>query len=679
MGRHLANVNLTQHAIASGQMVAYDGRRYTPHAATVQGLSARDPLHDIVPSPAAPVMTASASSIRAQWLDRDTGSTLYGSDGGELYESTDDGETWSLLHDFGRGITMVRVLGDGELLVGLYASVGTVAGTVYKSSGYPASGSGASWDLVLTLGDGATDNIVVPGEWGASVEGEVAVLNEYGDKGAATRVYLSRDYGDTWDIIFDLADVATDLSTAHTHGSCYDPYWNRIWIVTGDSENRSIRYSDDWGENWTIVTRGIDDAETYQPVGIIALPRCLLLTSDAPPNGVQRIWRRDRDDPRVETAWLADTAHALTIVGKASYWRGPGHPVFLCFTRHPDHGPGRILGTWDGETIHELWRDPVNTDTSNGAYYAMGPTASGRVACWLKVGDGQQFGTFEAPAWIPDEPPTLRSEAWSRYLPSLAGGDGPVTHGAADLATPDGLDVRCLIAADDWASGLTQTLVAKEAGSDEAGRSWYFSLRPDGKLWMRWFPDGVQDGNISVISSSAPSGVVDGEARYLRVVMDPDTGSGDYEVRFYESDDGDNWDQVGTTQTGTGGALTPTDAEYSVGQRGLPAGGDLLTGRLYWAQVRHGEDGEVVVEPDFRSPHWPVARGSYSSASLRRPGNAGETWQLEGDAAVVAELDLSQVTGHQARTVTGSTGDNTALESLLAALDAAGVITDSTS
>jgi len=123
------------------------------------------------------------------------------------------------------------------------------------------------------------------------MHGPIIILSTYGDKNAANPpryIYLSRDYGGTWQeievrAIGDMADPAN----FHLHDVEYDPYSSRIWVAVGDQSNGNVLYSDDWGKTF----KQVYPSRAIQPTTITALPDRVIFGSDDMPNGI-RMWKR---------------------------------------------------------------------------------------------------------------------------------------------------------------------------------------------------------------------------------------------------------------------------------------------------------------------------------------------------------------------------------------------------
>jgi len=295
--------------------------------------------------------------------------TVYGDKTANLYRSTDNCETWSTIKTFTQSISGIRELANGELLVSISGDGVSNAGELWLSSSYPSLGASCTWTKVLTANSGPSSYI--EGMWGMSSYGSIVCVSEYGLKNPPTDgaryAYLSTDSGAHWTQIYDLG---TNVGS-HMHGIAYDPYWDAIWIVSGDSTYRSIKVSFDHGSNWTTVST------TYQPVGIIPIENCILFVSDAIPNGVMRITRSlGQQNMTVETALVIDSAQTLTMIGGMPYRYAEGYPVLLPFFPNVSNKGSELWSTYDGITFTQIWQDTATGVTERGLYKVIGPLVS---------------------------------------------------------------------------------------------------------------------------------------------------------------------------------------------------------------------------------------------------------------------------------------------------------------
>lgn len=346
-----------------------------------------------VPSPLklTPAIT-SANFQYPMWLAGD-GKTLYtGWDSKTLKKSVDDLKTLTTIHTFEVYLTACRELDNGELLAAC-GNPGVPASLWLSSKGQ------TEWTKVLETSSAKARFM---NEWSLSVSGRIALASEYGGKEPpynARKVYLSRDYGKTWAEILDIGQ----REGTHVHSCAFDPYYNRIWVTTGDMPHQSILYSDDWGKTWKVASI------QYQATSIFPLPGCVLFGSDSSPNGILRCTRAGKSNPPViEVAYRIDDSPRLTYNAKLVFQgRQPGAPVFFPYIVKVSSGrlPGLVIATLDGFTFFEVFRDSISYEVQKGVFNLLGPTHRGKLIGLLYDGRQQSYSliTADAQEWVEPE------------------------------------------------------------------------------------------------------------------------------------------------------------------------------------------------------------------------------------------------------------------------------------
>lgn len=597
---------------------------------------AGQPLEDLVPTPPKPAVEYITEVTEPLWMNP-TGTRLFGKYLNALRYSDNDGSTWTYFYGFDRGVQACRMLDNGELLVSLFPEPGVHRGSLWLSDGYPTLGTSATWTRVLEAGSLA--NVKFGNEWCIDHHENIVVACEYGDHGEATRAYLSQDYGVTWTTIFTLP---TPTPNAHLHGIAYDRWWKRIWLCSGDQEHRSIRYSDDLGQTWKILTQGIESLQSYQPVGIRCLPDCILFNSDSPPNGIWRIWRRHKHAPVLEIAYLTDNSSALTVVGSLPYWRGEGYPIFMPFARATVTGPGIIAASMNGERWDTIYTDTQTYPNPQGVLTALGPTSSGNVVCSMIRGGNPVILRFKCPTWIPVKQAKLVPTE-QKYLSIGTSGNYAATEGGGTIGTTSGVDLRILAYSNAWTGGGTRIIASKHGA--EGNRSWALSILNDGRMyWQRW-PLGTDASATGSISTGAIPDLVNSQHKWLRLTHS--AGTFGLAEMWHSNDpittDPDlvTWTKFYEVATGDTSFFTGT-AEYAVGA--LVSGTYTpLSGRVYHFQLRNGVGGTKVIDRSFSTPDWPAGQKSGGVHDVvRRPDSTGIMWRLYGNAEISSELTVAQ-------------------------------------
>lgn len=206
----------------------------------------------------------------------------------------------------------------------------------------------------------------------------------------------------------------------------------------------------------------------------------------------------------------------------------------------------------------------------------------------------------------------------SLRLPGTAGNFASTPNSAA-LSISGDLDLRVRVALDDWTPVDGGTFVTK-FGAPGKNYSYSFYIEPAGTLALTWAKTAT--GSITIARSTVPVPVADGAKKWVRVTLDGDNGANGWDVKFYTSDDGAAWTQLGGTVSDAGiTGVYNTAYPLQLGE---------LTGNIYYAEVRNGINGTIVASPDFNLaaiPTFTDARGnvwtiSGSGATLQATLNA---------------------------------------------------------
>jgi hypothetical protein len=198
------------------------------------------------------------------------------------------------------------------------------------------------------------------------------------------------------------------------------------------------------------------------------------------------------------------------------------------------------------------------------------------------------------------------------------------------------LDIRVKLVMDDWTPSAEMGLVAKFQSA--SNYSYSLSVRTDGTLRLYTSSDGSTA--VSHISSVA-TGVADGTVKWVRATLDVDFDGVNGQVKFWLSNDGVTWTQLGTTITRTGIAiLFNSTVPLKVGA--LDGTASPLAGNIYYAEVRNGIDtaGDIIANPSFENQPWDIGETSGATGT----DVAGNTWTLQGTAiiqrAFASDLDI---------------------------------------
>lgn len=315
----------------------------------------------------------------------------YGSTVGNLAESIDDGATWTVVETFADPVYRIVETDDGEVLVETKAA-GQDA-RLWKSSGWAASHSAATFTQVLTIPKGMAAYTFGQGSFGDdTVKAGTSKVGFIGNYGAtspyATAGWLTIDYGATWTQVHDLAARYPAIADASDLGIRYDPWWDRLWTcwqTTGTPPNGEmlINYSDDRGATWKAVPQPVGYGNTkpgdYRFSNIIPMPDCIIL-HNAHSGG---LWRINRNGYRL----MGPPQRVVKFPGAAiaqSFYKAPfnGSPLLMSAigVGTTNDSVPYIAATYDGRTFFQAWTDPllVNIDGA-GPIEVVGPTVGGKI------------------------------------------------------------------------------------------------------------------------------------------------------------------------------------------------------------------------------------------------------------------------------------------------------------
>jgi hypothetical protein len=210
-------------------------------------------------------------------------------------------------------------------------------------------------------------------------------------------------------------------------------------------------------------------------------------------------------------------------------------------------------------------------------------------------------------------------------LPGTSGNYASTPDSAALDITAD-IDIRIKVACSDWTPSSAFDFLDKIT-SDAAQFSYMLRLNTDGTLVQYWTEDGSTLRNAF---STVAVGAADGTPKWVRSTLDVNNGAAGRDIKFYTSDDGLTWTQLGTTvtQAGTTSIFSGTASLHIGGERSGVAG--ILAGKVYYAELRNGIGGAVVAKFD---PANDAENGDTSFVS-----STGETWTINQSGSPAARL-----------------------------------------
>ena len=198
------------------------------------------------------------------------------------------------------------------------------------------------------------------------------------------------------------------------------------------------------------------------------------------------------------------------------------------------------------------------------------------------------------------------------------------------VALTGDLDIQADIALADWSPSAAQGIVSKFGAA--GNRGFRFEIGITGLLTFVWSSDGTA---FTAVAASEAIVLADGARKRVRCILDVDDG-GVYTIKFFQSDDGSTWTQVGTTTTG--GATTSifnSTALLEVGQ--YAQSNTPASGKFYSASV----SATIPADPLTSSgtPLRSFNPALYTSGTTFT-ASTGEVWTINGGAHIVTRTGL---------------------------------------
>lgn len=317
---------------------------------------------------------------------------VYARGGLYLYRSNDLGITWDFIpNPFTDGvISRFLKLPNNELLV---------AGNNLDNQGglqiWKSDRNEQNFRKITTLDSISDANSF----WGLNIYDNIILYAPYVIQPRTAdqplHAYLSRDYGETWQSIFQ----APAIDLWHFHTIKLDTYEDRIWLLSGDgAENTNIWFSDNWGYSWNSVWDTGQGPVQFTEVAI--LPDCVIFGMD---DNKGRGWfRLDKTPNRLMPGIINSQLHGSYYIDIGTVAQASGRYITKNNIAYlPCQLPGGILvATPNGFDYFILWdytKNPTGTVQGLSFFYV---TNTGKLIGYFKD-ESQVESSF---IWIADEP-----------------------------------------------------------------------------------------------------------------------------------------------------------------------------------------------------------------------------------------------------------------------------------
>lgn len=355
-----------------------------------------------------------STNIKPLTMNRE-GTVIYASNGARVSQSTDEGKTWIDVGGVinGQMIQGIRVLDDGELIVTTSRDkTNNIKSKLYKSSNYSVKNpENTTYTEKLEMHN-LDANFNNP--WCLDNYYNIVLASDYGGHylTGARYVYMSTDFGKTWERIFDQKEASETVegapaytTDAHVHTCHYDRYRDRIWVCVGDQDNTATYYSDDMAKSWKLI-KGLTGKGVMQYTGITSYPEGVFFGSDRAPDGVY-FWDETNPDT-IEPFYLTERDTIRTLVYALPFRRFAEKDEVCYFVANRDDivdgkmGPLIVgfKGVKGAQLLYDFtddFNDYIATDISG----CIGNTVNGYVLVSVKNKNTGKYRLLraKAPVW----------------------------------------------------------------------------------------------------------------------------------------------------------------------------------------------------------------------------------------------------------------------------------------
>lgn len=210
------------------------------------------------------------------------------------------------------------------------------------------------------------------------------------------RIVATFDAGKTWSTVFDVRRDGKEYggyiplgNAFHIHGCAYDPYWDRLWMVNGDSSESSTPGKIYWTDNyrdpvptWNIMNYNFDKGRIYQKelkpaegyeqwCSVFPIKDAVLFGADMNPTTLARMQRvgKESNNPRETMVYHHGSLTVVPVFTKFD----EQSPIIVYNAQQgasPFQEPSIDI-SWNGYNFHRVWEDdffPNGGDSQTKAY-----------------------------------------------------------------------------------------------------------------------------------------------------------------------------------------------------------------------------------------------------------------------------------------------------------------------
>jgi hypothetical protein len=391
------------------------------------------------------------------------GGYMWGILSGDIYRSTDEGQTWTLYcnswPDTGADAFIIRIIptSDGEVVVMSQTKL-------RKSSGW-ATGNSATWSSPKVV-PFATCLFV-----GGSLDGDGTkfIISEYSTTWPDSRyAHISLDSGNTWTMRYDSVTLhgSAAANASHVHAACYDPISDRFYVSEGHSTAGGVYASQNNGVTWTLLDReslSFGGSNFNGPTVLVSTDTGIVLGSDNGTNGLYGILRQpSASDEKVLLTFPVRTGRDGLVMFAQRGWRDPETgEVYVTFrAEFNDIKPCICVGTPTTGTLLYEWPTLPSVGGSDRFGFAA-RTSSERLVAYAEINGVPTTLRADFSATTTTQPRLLDTGGvfgGTAHPTSMSSGVRSIANGVE--STSVGVGASCGAAADSVAVGFSSTVTA---------------------------------------------------------------------------------------------------------------------------------------------------------------------------------------------------------------------------